>query len=32
MYIHPFACGIIFTVLLEIGGLIVYGIYVSRKR
>lgn len=31
MYIPPFACGVIATVLVELIALIIYGIYISGK-
>ena len=31
MYISPFVCGILATVLVEVIALIIYGIYISGK-
>lgn len=31
MYIPPFVCGILATVLVEVAILIIYGIYISGK-
>ena len=31
MYIPPFVCGIIATILVEVILLIIYGIYINRK-
>lgn len=31
MYIPPFICGILFTILVEVVALIIYGIFLSGK-
>ena len=31
MYIPPFVCGILLTILVEVVALIIYGIYISGK-
>ena len=32
MYVNPFVCGIIFTLILEIVGVVIYGIHISKKQ
>lgn len=31
MYINPFWCGVIATILVELGAIIIYAIYDSKK-
>lgn len=32
MYIHPFVCGVVCTVLTEVAGFIAYAIYCNQKN